>query len=83
MDIKGDFLKGIGDMIVEYREQNNQTQNDIGFLTGIENSEISKYEKGKINMTISTLLKFAQALDVHPKQLFEFDFEIDKYVKKE
>lgn len=79
MDIKSDFLEGIGNKIVEFREKNKQTQNDLSFLTGIENSEISRYEQGKINLTVSTLLKFAQALNVQPKQLFDFNFDIKKY----
>lgn len=83
MDIKSDFLKGIGNKIAEFREKNKQTQNDLSFLTGIENSEISRYEQGKINLTISTLLKFAQALNVQPKQLFDFDFDIKKYKIKD
>lgn len=83
MNIKSDFLEGIGNKIVEYREKNNQTQNDISFLTGIENSEISKYEKGKINMTISTLLKLSQALNVHPKLLCDFSFDVEKYGNKD
>ena len=83
MNINSDFLKGIGNKITEFRDKNKQTQNDISFLTGIENSEISRYEQGKINMTISTFLKFAQALNVHPKQLCDFDFEIGKYAKKD
>lgn len=83
MDIKSDFLEGIGNKIVEFREKNKQTQNDLSFLTGIENSEISRYEQGKINLTISTLLKFAQALNVQPKQLFDFNFDIKKYKIKD
>lgn len=83
MDIKSDFLEGIGSKIVEYREKNKQTQNDLSFLTGIENSEISRYEQGKINLTISTLLKFSEALNIQPKQLFDFDFDIKKYKIKD
>ncbi len=83
MDINSDFLEGIGKKIVELRKRNKQTQNDISFLTGIENSEISRYEKGKVNMTISTLLKFSQALNVHPKLLCDFTFDISKYNKKD
>lgn len=78
MDITKDFLKGIGEKITEFRELNKFTQNDLSFLTGIEKSEISRYEKGKINLTISTILKFAKALNVHPKDLFDFEFELDK-----
>lgn len=83
MDIKSDFLEGIGSKIVEYREKNKQTQNDLSFLTGIENSEISRYEQGKINLTINTLLKFSEALNIQPKQLFDFDFDIHKYKIKD
>lgn len=83
MDIKSDFLEGIGNKIAEFREKNKQTQNDLSFLTGIENSEISRYEQGKINLTISTLLKFAQALNVQPKQLFDFEFDMKKYKVKD
>lgn len=77
MDIKNDILKEIGEKIVEYRKRNNQTQGDISFFTGIEISEISRYEQGKINLTISTLLKFSQALKIHPKELFDFEFPIE------
>ena len=79
MDDKDLLLKEVGKKIVEHRKKNKQTQADISFFTGLESSEISRYEKGKINLTISTILKFSQALNVHPKELFDFDFEIDKH----
>ncbi|PZO26587.1 MAG: XRE family transcriptional regulator, partial [Flavobacteriaceae bacterium] len=34
---------------------------------------------GKRNLTIKTLAKFALALNVHPKDLFNFKFDIQKY----
>jgi transcriptional regulator with XRE-family HTH domain len=40
---------------------------------------VSKYEQGKRNLTIKTLAKFALALNVHPKDLFSFEFDIQKY----
>jgi transcriptional regulator with XRE-family HTH domain len=85
MDIKSNFLKGIGEKITELRESNKQTQNDLSFLTGIEKSEISRYEKGKINLTIGTLLKLANALNVHPKDLLDLEYHIDieKFKKDE
>ncbi|WP_339699277.1 helix-turn-helix transcriptional regulator [uncultured Marixanthomonas sp.] len=78
MDIKSEVLKEIGGKIIEHRKRNKQTQEDISFFTGIEVSEISRYEKGKINLTISTLLKFSQALNIHPKELFNFDLNKHK-----
>lgn len=69
----------IGKKISEIRSKNKQTQQDIEFLTGIDSAEVSKYESGKRNLTLRTLMKFASALQVHPKELFDFKFDIKKY----
>lgn len=82
MDITKDLQLLIGLRIAELREKNNQTQRDIEFLTGIDTAEISKYETGKRNLTLKTLAKFAVALNVHPKELFEFSFEIKEYLNE-
>ena len=79
MDVTEDLQVGIGEKIKEIRKNNNQTQQDVEFLTGIDSAEVSKYEAGKRNLTLKTLAKFALALKVHPKALFDFDFDIEKY----
>lgn len=79
MDLSKDLLVLIGSRIVDLRNLNNQTQNDLEFLTGIDAGEISKYETGKRNITIKTLSKFAIALKVHPKELFNFELDINEY----
>lgn len=79
MDISKDLQKHIGNKLTEIRIKNKQTQHDIEFLTGIDSGEVSKYEQGKRNLTIKTLAKFALALNVHPKDLFRFEFDIQKY----
>ncbi|MFV5686071.1 helix-turn-helix domain-containing protein [Flavobacterium sp. GT3P67] len=79
MELNADLQKYIGRRISEIRLKNNQTQQDIEFLTGIDSAEVSKYESGKRNLTLKTLMKFARALQVHPKELFDFEFDIKKY----
>jgi transcriptional regulator with XRE-family HTH domain len=79
MELNADLQKYIGKRISEIRLKNNQTQQDIEFLTGIDSAEVSKYESGKRNLTLKTLMKFARALQVHPKELFDFEFDIKKY----
>lgn len=79
MEMNADLQKYIGRRISEIRLKNNQTQQDIEFLTGIDSAEVSKYESGKRNLTLKTLMKFARALQVHPKELFDFEFDIKKY----
>lgn len=79
MELNADLQKLLGKRISELRSKNNQTQQDIEFLTGIDSAEVSKYESGKRNLTLKTLMKFANALQVHPKELFNFEFDIKKY----
>lgn len=79
MEKNADLQRYIGKRISEIRINNNQTQQDIEFLTAIDSAEVSKYESGKRNLTLKTLMKFASALQVHPKELFDFDFDITKY----
>ena len=79
MELNADLQKYIGRRISDIRLKNNQTQQDIEFLTGIDSAEVSKYESGKRNLTLKTLMKFARALQVHPRELFDFEFDIKKY----
>ncbi|EQB90469.1 helix-turn-helix transcriptional regulator [Elizabethkingia anophelis] len=79
MDANKDLQILIGKRISEIRQANKQTQQDIEFLTDIDSAEVSKYESGKRNLTLKTLTKFALALNVHPKELLDFEFDIEKY----
>jgi transcriptional regulator with XRE-family HTH domain len=79
MNITEDFLIEIGKRIFQIRDKNKQTLDDIEFLTGIDSSDINKYELGKINLTIKTLLKLSVALKVNPKDLLDFNFDFEKY----
>ena len=41
----------------------------------IDNSYISKIEHDKTNISFNTIIEFAGAFEVHPKELFDFEFE--------
>lgn len=82
MDITDEFLIEIGKQISYLREKNNQTLDDLEYLSGIDSSDINKYEKGKTNLTIRNLIRIAKALNVHPKILLDFDFDVNKYVNE-
>ncbi|WP_314060338.1 helix-turn-helix transcriptional regulator [Empedobacter brevis] len=79
MDITDEFLIEIGKQISYLREKNNQTLDDLEYLSGIDSSDINKYEKGKTNLTIRNLIRISKALNVHPKILLDFDFDVNKY----
>jgi transcriptional regulator with XRE-family HTH domain len=79
MDILKDLTVCIGKRIKEVRKQKALTQETLGLITGIDSADISKYESGKINLTLRTISKFAIGLEVHPKELYDFNFDITKY----
>ncbi len=38
----------------------------------VDHSNISKIEKGEVDLRISTIQELAKGLDVHPQELFNF-----------
>jgi transcriptional regulator with XRE-family HTH domain len=47
----------------------------LSYNCSIDESNISKIEHGKFNVTLATILELAHGLEVHPKRLLDFDFE--------
>lgn len=70
----------IGDMIRKYRKEKGLTQQQLGDLCGIADSNIRKYESGKQNPRIETLQRIANALGVDIYDLMVFD---ENYSKSE
>ncbi len=62
-----------GTKIKEIRKQKGLTQKQLGDLCGIADSNIRKYENGKQNPKIETLLKIATALECDLSDLMDSD----------
>lgn len=45
----------------------------LATLCDVDYSDIKKFETGKVNITILTLMELAIGLDIHPKELLNFD----------
>jgi len=69
------YLKAFGEHLRLVRKQKKFSQEDLALEADITFSQIGRIERGIINPTISTILVIAQALDVHPKTLFDFEFK--------
>lgn len=44
----------------------------------VDHSDIKKFEKGGVNITIATLIDLSIGLGVHPKELLNFDADFLK-----
>lgn len=57
----------------ELRESRNLSQEALAWKADSELSQISRMERGIINAGLSQVFKIAEALEVHPKEMFDFD----------
>jgi transcriptional regulator with XRE-family HTH domain len=67
-----DYLKLIGQNITKVRKRKNLTLVQLGDICNIEKSNLIPIEKGRTNVTATTLLKIANALEVDVQDFFKF-----------
>jgi putative transcriptional regulator len=58
------YLKKIGENITRIRKSKNLTSKELGYMCDIDKSALIHIEKGRINVTVKTLMKIAEALEV-------------------
>ena len=63
----------IGMNIRDIREEKNISQQDLAAACNFEKSNMSRIEAGRTNLTIGTLLKICEALDVKLKDIVDID----------
>ncbi|MCQ2087087.1 MAG: Dam family site-specific DNA-(adenine-N6)-methyltransferase [Bacilli bacterium] len=62
-----------GTRIKELRQAKLMSQDELAERSGIDRTQISKIEKGKVNATLETIEKLSNALDVTIKELMDID----------
>ena len=66
-------LKKFGKPLSELRKKKNLSLRDLSYACDIDNSKISKIEKGMVNITFTTMVQLAEALEVSLPELMQFD----------
>ncbi|WKB81807.1 helix-turn-helix transcriptional regulator [Cellulophaga lytica] len=69
------FLKLFGKQIKQLRVEKKLSLRELSIRCNIDYSDISKIEKGKRNIQLSTLLELAKGLEVHPKELLNIKYK--------
>lgn len=69
------YLNILGANIKRLREAKGLSLRQLSYACNIDNSKIAKIEKGQINITFTTLLQLANALEMHPSELLNTNFE--------
>jgi transcriptional regulator with XRE-family HTH domain len=68
-------LKKFGENLRKLRMLKGLSLRQMSYDCSIDNSKIAKIEKGKVNITLTTLIQLAGALEMHPSSLLNFDLE--------
>src|SRR5260370_23841021 len=68
-------LKRFGENLRKLRKEKGLSLREMSYACSIDNSKIAKIEKGMINITFTTLLQLAVALEAHPSSLLEYEPE--------
>ncbi|GAA4910153.1 helix-turn-helix domain-containing protein [Mucilaginibacter defluvii] len=72
------FIDQVCKKIIEIRKAKGLVQEDLVERTGFDIRQIGNIERGISNTSISNIAQIARALEVHPKELLDFDFELLK-----
>lgn len=73
------YMQYFSENLKEIRKEKYTSMDAVAQNSVFDSSNYNKYENGKGNPTIETILKMASAFKIPPKELFDFDFDIEKY----
>jgi transcriptional regulator with XRE-family HTH domain len=68
-------LKKFGENLRRLRKEKALSLREMSYACSIDNSKIAKIEKGMINITFTTLLQLASALEAEPSILLDYELE--------
>ena len=72
---KLEFQSLFGNQIKRIRLAQNLSLRKLSQRCNLDHSDIAKYERGEVNIQLSTVYELAVGLNVHPKELFDFGIE--------
>ncbi len=67
-----ELLSFIAERTKQLRKRNNMTQLDLALKVGIDRNQISRIENAENNVSIKTLHKLVEQLDVEFNEFFNF-----------
>jgi transcriptional regulator with XRE-family HTH domain len=66
------FKEILGEKIENLRTDKKYSTRQFALLAEMEHHQLINIEKGRVDIRLSTLIKIAKVLEVHPKELLDF-----------
>lgn len=76
--IKDTRLIQFGSHVRSIRKELGLSQDKVAANSNLTKSNLSEIERGNRNLAFTTLLELAKGLNIHPKKLLDFKFDLDK-----
>ncbi|OBS14374.1 transcriptional regulator [Elizabethkingia miricola] len=70
-----EFRIAFGKRVEKFRKKKRLSYRELAQKCDVNHSNISKIEKEKVDLRISTIQELAKGLEVHPQELFDFKIE--------
>ncbi len=67
------YIFAFGNHLKQMRKVKKISQEELSYAAQIPLSQVGRIERGEVNTTVSTVFILATALQVHPKELLNFD----------
>ncbi len=68
------YIEKFGENVFKRRNELKLSYRQLAQKCDVNFSAISKIEKGQKSLEIQTIIELAKGLEIHPKELFDFDF---------
>lgn len=69
------MLRLFGARLRELRKMRKLSQKKLAWEAELEMSQVSRIERGIINTGVGQIFKIAKALEIHPKEMFDFEMQ--------
>lgn len=70
-----EYNKAFGANLRKLRTEKKLSRETLGAMASIESKQIYRIEEEGQSPTVATVVALAVALQLHPKKLFDFDFD--------
>ena len=67
-----EFISKLGIHIRQLREKKNISQQNLADLSNMPKTTIGRIERAEVSVTIKSLIKIANALEIEPKDIIDF-----------
>lgn len=73
MDSKEKIKKKFAENLTQLRETEGISIRELALRANLEYSQVQRIEKGKVNLSLTTIVSLAEGLGMNPKKLLDFE----------